>query len=267
MPIHPTAIIDPRADLHPIVEVGPYTIIGPHVRVDEGTRIGHHVTIEGPTSIGRDNIIHHYAVLGTESQDMKYRGEETFLDIGDRNIIREFVTINRGTEKGSYTRIGSDNRLLAYVHVAHNCTVGNRVVMSNVASLAGHVVVHDDAILGGLVAVHQFCRLGAHCLVGAGAKVVKDIPPCCMADGVPARLAGINTIGLRRRGWGSHEIRAIRRLYSRLFRREQNLAEALELVLAEEPSSPEERLFLDFIRASRRGIARTRRIDMRRQER
>jgi len=269
--IHPTALIDPSAELHPTVEIGPFTIVGPGVRIGRGTRVGGHATLMGPTEIGEMNVIHGYAVVGTDSQDMKFQGGQAYLRIGNRNVIREFVTINRATEDGTVTEVGDDNRLLAYTHVAHNCRVGNRVIMSNVASLAGHVVVEDDAVLGGLVAVHQFCRIGRHSLVGAGAKVVKDIPPYCVADGVPARLAGINAVGLRRRGFGSEDIDKLRRLYLGLFRSSGNLAASMadmeELLAGQIPAGTyhgPERVLLDFIRTSRRGVARVRRPEQKR---
>jgi UDP-N-acetylglucosamine acyltransferase len=261
--IHPTALVDPKAELADDVSVGAYAVIGADVQIGAGCQIGSHVIIEGPTTLGERNTVAHHAVLGSDSQDMKFSGGDTYLKIGDDNIIREFATINRATEPGTTTVIGNNNRLLSYIHVAHNCTLGDNIIMSNVASLAGHVVIQNNAVLGGLVAVHQHCRLGELCFVGAGAKVVKDVPPFCIVDGVPAKLAGLNRIGLRRHEWSSERIDQIQRLLVMLFRRRRNIKLALEQTLSEVKAdisaNGDQNLLLEFIKSSKRGVAPWRR--------
>ena len=200
--IHPTAIIDPRAELDSSVEVGAYSIIGPDVRIDAGTRIGSHVVIKGPTTIGKQNQIFQYSSLGEQPQDKKYRDEPTTLEIGDNNTIREFCTFNRGTiqDKGA-TRIGNDNWIMAYVHIAHDCQIGNHTIFANNSSLAGHVDVHDYAILGGFTLIHQFCKIGSHIITAVGSVVFKDIPPYVTAACYDAKPHGINRECLKRRGY------------------------------------------------------------------
>jgi UDP-N-acetylglucosamine acyltransferase len=257
MTIHPTAIISPGANLAPDVQVGPYAIIGEHVVIGSGSWIGPHAVIEGWTQIGRDNRIFQFASVGAIPQDLKFRGEESVLRIGDRNTIREFVTMHRGTaDGGGETVIGDDNLFMAYAHVAHDCRVGNRVILANGATLAGHVQVDDHAILGGLSAAHQFTRIGCHTMVSGGAMVVQDIPPYTIAQGDRARTIGLNLIGLQRRGFSEETIRGIKRAYKLIFRSGLRLEEALEKVASEVETSPELQGFVAFIRHSERGIAR-----------
>jgi len=253
--IHPTAIIDPAAELDEGVEVGPYAIIGPRVQIGGGSSVGPHVVLRGPTSIGRDNRIFQFASVGEDPQDKKYAGEETRLEIGDRNVIREFVTLHRGTaQDAGVTRIGNDNLFMAYVHVAHDCQIGDHVIMSNAASLAGHVLVGEWAILGGFVIVHQFCRIGAHCLAGGGSVVLQDIPPFILVSGHPARPRGINFEGLRRRNFEPEAIAAIKQAYRLLYKSRQRLEEALTAMRA--LSSPDVDRLADFVAASPRGFVR-----------
>lgn len=255
--IHPTAIIDPSAQLDENVAVGPYSIIGPQVKIGSGTRIGAHVVIECWTDIGRDNHIFQFASVGAGPQDLKYKGEETRLVIGDRNRIREFATLHRGTvDGGGITTIGSDNLLMAYSHVAHDCIVHNRVVMANAATLAGHVEVEDNAILGGLVAVHQFCRVGCHTMISGGSMIAQDIPPYTVAQGDRAKTIGLNLIGLKRRGFAEDTVRGLKQAYRLLFRAGLRMEEALSRIEQELAMTPELEHFLAFIKASQRGIAR-----------
>jgi UDP-N-acetylglucosamine acyltransferase len=253
--IHPTAIIDPAAELEAKVEVGPYAIIGPGVRIGRGTRIGPHVVLRGPTRIGRDNQIYQFASVGEAPQDKKYAGEETFLEIGDRNVVREFVTLHRGTIQDlGVTRIGSDNLFMAYVHVAHDCQVGDNVIMANAVTLAGHVKVEDWAILGGFTIIHQFCRIGAHCFSGGGSVVSQDIPPFVLVNGHPARPRGINSEGLRRRDFSPAAISAIKQGYRLLYKSRQRLEEALVAMRA--LGSPDVDRLADFVANSPRGFVR-----------
>lgn len=253
--IHSTAVIDPAAELDSDVEVGPYAVIGPGVKIGRGTRIGPHAVLRGLTEIGIENRIFQFASVGEDPQDMKYGGEETRLEIGDRNQIREFVTLHRGTaqDKG-VTRIGNDNLFMAYTHVAHDCSVGNRVVMANAASLAGHVQVDDWAILGGFTIVHQFCRIGAHCFAAMGSVVSQDVPPYMMISGHPAEPRGINAEGLRRRGFDSAAIAQIKSAFRTLYKSKLRLEQALEEMRA--MNNTEVDLLADFVAASPRGFVR-----------
>jgi UDP-N-acetylglucosamine acyltransferase len=255
--IHSTAIIHPTAQLDADVSVGPYSIIGEQVKIGAGTRVGAHVVIERWTEIGRDNHIFQFASVGAAPQDLKYKGEETWLVLGDRNRIREFATLHRGTpDGGGRTVVGSDNLFMAYSHVAHDCRVHNRVVMANAATLAGHVEVEDNAILGGLMAVHQFCRVGCHTMISGGAMITQDIPPYTIAQGDRAKTIGINLVGLKRRGFSEATIRGIKNAYRLMFRSGLRLEEALERIELEYGTIPEVRHFTTFIKASQRGIAR-----------
>ncbi len=255
--IHSTAIIHPGAILAEGVQIGPYAVIGDQVTIGSGTSIGAHAVIEGPTEIGRDNRIFQFASVGAAPQDLKYHGEKSSLKIGDRNTIREFVTMHRGTESGGFkTIVGNDNLFMAYSHVAHDCIVGNRVILANGATLAGHVVVDDFAILGGLSAVHQFSRVGCHVMISGGAMVTQDVPPYTMAQGDRARPIGLNLIGLGRRGFSEETIRGIKKAYKLIFRSGLRLEEALGRIDAELEETPELQVFTDFIRSSERGIAR-----------
>jgi len=255
--IHPKAIIDPRARLGTGVSVGPWCEIGADVEIGDDTAIAAHVVIKGPTRIGRGNRIFQFNSIGDDSQDKKYGGESTRLEIGDDNVIREFCTINRGTGLGGgVTRVGDNNWIMAYVHIAHDCQVGNGTVMANGTSLAGHVVVEDWVVFGGFTLVHQFCRIGAHSFTAAGSVLVKDLPPFVMVAGNTARPRSINTEGLRRRGFAPERIRALRRAYRLLYRKGLPLNSALaELVrLGEDWADISE--IVRFVRESSRGIVR-----------
>lgn len=251
------AIVDPKAIIGDNVEIGPWTIIGPDVEVGSGTWIASHVVIRGPTRIGRDNKIYQFATLGEGSPDKKYAGEPTRLEIGDRNIFRECCTIHRGTvQGGGVTRIGNDNLFMAYTHVAHDCIVGNEVVFSNNASIAGHVRVEDYACLGGMVGVHQFCALGAHSFAAGGSIIVKDVPPFVMVSGHPGEAHGLNTVGLERRGYSVSTIAALKRGYKIVFRQSLTLQEAIAELKTMVEETPEIQLLIDFLSNSTRGIIR-----------
>jgi len=253
--IHPTAVIDPAAELDAEVEVGPYSIIGPGVRVGRGTRVGPHVVIRGPTDMGRDNRIFQFASVGEDPQDKKYGGEPTRLTIGDRNVVREYATLHRGTAQDSgVTRIGSDNLFMAYVHVAHDCCIGDHVVMANAASLAGHIQVQDWATLGGFSIVHQYCRIGAHSFSAMGSVITKDVPPFVLVGGHPAEPRGINIEGLRRRGFDSSRIQRIKNAYRQLYLSGLKLDEALAAM--RNTAAPEVQLMADFVAVSERSIVR-----------
>lgn len=231
--IHPTAIVDPRAELDSDVEVGAYSVIGAQVRVGAGTRIGPHVVVEGRTTIGRGNRIFPFASIGGAPQDKKYGGEPTALEIGDGNTIRECVTINRGTAQDrGVTRVGNDAWIMAYVHIAHDCAIGDHVIIANSTNLAGHVEIGDWAILGGATQVHQFCKIGAHAMTGVSTVVLHDVPPYVMASGHSAEAHGINSEGLRRRGFDAGRINAIRRAYKLIYRSGSTMQQALDALRA-----------------------------------
>jgi UDP-N-acetylglucosamine acyltransferase len=255
--IHATALVDPGARLAPGVEVGAYTIIGADVEIAEGCRIGPHCVISGPSRIGRDNVIHSHATIGNDPQDKKYHGEPTELVIGDRNTIFEFTTISRGTsDGGGCTRIGDDNWIMAYVHIAHDCIVGNQCILANNASLAGHVTLQDWVILGGFTGIHQFCKIGAHAFIGMGSLINADVLPFVMVADRYAEARGINSEGLKRRGFDNERIAAIKRAYRTLFVSGKPLADA-KLELAEGAATSEDvRQMLAFIEASTRGLLR-----------
>lgn len=255
--IHATAIVHPGARIAPGVEIGPYALIGEHVSLGEGTTVGPHAVIEGWTDIGKDNRIFQFASVGAAPQDLKFHGEKSFLRIGDRNMVREFVTLHRGTESGGgETIIGNDNLFMAYSHVAHDCVVGNRVILANGATLAGHVQVDDFAILGGLSAVHQFTRVGTHVMVSGGSMVAQDIPPYTIAQGDRAKTVGLNLVGLKRRGFTEEVLRDIKKAYKIIFRSGLRQEEALQKIAEELSMGPELALFVDFIKNSQRGVAR-----------
>lgn len=259
--IHPTAIVDPRAALDSSVDIGAYAVIGPQVRIGAGSRVGPHVVIDGDTTIGRDNTFFQFCSVGAPPQDKKYGGEPTRLEIGDRNTIREFVTINLGTvQDGGVTRLGNDNWIMAYVHIAHDCQLGSNITMSNNTTLGGHVVVGDWAVLGGFTTVHQFCHIGAYAMTAFTAAVSQDVPPFVTAAGNRAAPAGINSVGLQRRGFSSAQIMAIKRGYRLLYRANLPLEEAKKALLAEEQKSLEAaaylRLLREFVESSGRGIIR-----------
>ncbi len=255
--IHPQAIIDPSARLGENVHVGPFSVIGAGVEIGDGSWVGPHVVINGPTRIGRQNRIFQFASLGEAPQDLKYAGEPTRLEIGDRNIVREYCTFSRGTVAGGgLTHIGDDNLFMAYVHVAHDCHVGNKTVFANCASLAGHVSVGDYAILGGFTGIHQFCRVGAHCMTGIATITFKDVPPFILASGNTARPYGLNLRGLKRRGFSEAAIDALRRAYKVIYRSGLKLDQALERLDSMAQEHEEVRHLADFIRQSQRGIIR-----------
>ena len=251
--IHPTAIIDTSARIGADVTIGPYCIIGADVEIGEGSWLQHHVTVMGPTKVGKRNQFYAYGSIGQRTQDLKYAAEPTYLEIGDDNTFREFCSVHRATSPGEKTIIGSHNNFLSYVHIAHDCVVGNHVIFSNNGTLAGHVRVEDHVILGGLSAVHQFCRLGTRSIIGGCAKVVQDVPPFCTADGNPARTRGLNIIGLKRAGFSREQMRALREAYRKVYRSGLNNAQAVEL-LRGMPLTPEATLFTDFVASTQRGI-------------
>ena len=254
--IHPTAIIDPEARVADDVEIGPYSIIGPDVVIGPGCIIAPHVVIKGPTVIGARNRIFQFATIGEDCQDLKYHGEKTRLEIGDENTFREGVTVHRGTvQDQGLTRIGSHNLFMAYSHVAHDCVIGNYCIMANQATLGGHVTIGDHAILGGLAAVHQFCHVGAHAMCGGGSIITKDIAAFVMVNGNPAHTHGINAEGLRRRGYSSEAISALRDAYKRVFRGKHTLSEAIT-DLQKEDTLPEVDAFIASLTASTRGLTR-----------
>ena len=255
--IHATAIVDPAARIGAGVAIGAYSVIGADVEIGDGTTIGPHVVVSGTTRIGRDNRIFQFASIGADPQDKKYGGEKSELVIGDRNVIREFTTLNRGTgEGGGATRIGNDNWIMAYVHVAHDCVVGNHTIFSNNATLAGHVTIGDYAILSGFAGVHQFCRIGAHAMLSATAKLVQDLPPFFIADGTPAVIRAFNKVGLERRGYTPEQLERVKQIYRVLYRDGLNRSQALEkLRVHASANSAEFRLMLAFAEKSERGIA------------
>lgn len=253
--IHPSAVIDPRANLDSSVEVGPFAVIGPDVEIDAGTRIGPHAVVRGPCRIGRDNRIFQFASVGEDPQDKKYRGEPTRLEIGDRNQVREFVTLHRGTAQDEgLTRIGNDNLFMAYTHVAHDCRIGNEVIMANAASLGGHVEIQDWAILGGFTIVHQFCRIGAHAFCAMGSVLTRDVPPYVLVGGHPAEPHGINSEGLRRRNFSAESLRALKLAYRLLYLSKLGREAALARIRELGQAHPELLQLADFIVASKRGI-------------
>ncbi len=257
MSIHPTAIVHEGAKLAPGVSVGPYSVIGEHVEIGEGTVIGPHVVIDGHTAIGRDNRIFQFSSLGEVPQDKKYDGEPTRLEIGDRNVIREFCTFNCGTvQDAGATRVGNDNWIMAYVHLAHDCQVGNNTIFANNAQLAGHVQVGDFAILGGFTVVHQFVHIGAHAITAMGTIVLQDIPPYVTAAGNTAKPYGLNTEGLKRRGFGSDTLAGLKRAYKTLYKSGLTLEQAKLSLKDQLADCPEIQPMLEFLEASGRGIIR-----------
>jgi len=255
--IHPTAQVAPGVELGDGVEVGAYAVIGPDVQGGASTRIGPHAVIQGPTRIGADNAIFPFASVGSAPQDKKYRGEPTRLEIGDRNVIRECVTLNRGTTKDQgVTRIGSDNLFMAYAHVAHDCQVGNQCVLANNATLGGHVHLGDWVIMGGLSAVHQFCKVGAHAFIANNAAVTRDVPPYVMTVGQPAAAHSVNAEGLKRRGFTPEQIRNIRNAFRLLYRSGLKLADATAQLEALAREQPELGLIVEFLPTSTRSIVR-----------
>ena len=255
--IHPTAVIHAKARLDDSVTVGPYSVIGPDVEIGAGTRIGPHVLIGGPTTIGKDNRIIGACSLGGQPQDKKFADEPTRLEIGDRNTFFEYCTVNRGTAQDlGYTRIGSDGWFMSYTHIAHDCVIGDNVIMANCATLAGHVFVHDWAILGGFSKVHQFCRIGAHSFCGMNVDLTRDVPPFVMVAGTPPAPYGINAEGLRRRGFGADDIAALKRAYKTLYRSGLTLEEARAAIARQRAECAAVAPLADFLAVPGRGIVR-----------
>jgi len=256
--IHPTAIIDPEAEIGEGVDIGPYSVIEKGVSIDEGTKIGPHVVIREGTQIGKGCQIFQFASIGEAPQFLGYKGEKTFLQIGDQNIIREFVTLHRGTVKGGgKTVIGNESFFMAYSHVAHDCQIGNQVILANGATLAGHILIEDYATVGGLAAIHQFCRVGTHAFIGGVSGVLLDIPPYTKAQGDRAKLFGLNTIGLKRAKFSQETLKALKKAYRIIFRSSLTLEKAIKRLGEDEISqTPEVQHLLDFIQHSKRGITR-----------
>jgi UDP-N-acetylglucosamine acyltransferase len=254
--IHPTAVIDPSARIGAGCEIGPYCVIGADVEIGEGCSLLHHVSLQGPSRFGKGNVFFPFSTLGQRTQDLKYEGEPTHLIVGDGNSFREFVTVHRGTAPGSSTRIGNRGYFLAYVHIAHDCVVGDEVIFSNNGTLAGHVEVGDFAVLGGLTAVHQFCRIGAHAMTGGCSKIVQDVPPYMLADGNPAKVRSYNKVGMERRRFSEQTMRAVREAYRIIYRLSLNLPQAIEAIRADLPELPEIEQILEFVACSPRGIIR-----------
>jgi len=255
--VHPTAIVSPQTQLADGVVIGPYAVVGPRVSIGTGTTIGAHAVVEGNTTIGEHNRIFQFASVGAIPQDLKYRGEETVLVIGDRNTIREFATLHLGTAGGGgVTRVGNDNLLMNYTHVAHDSLIGNGNVLANGAQLAGHITVEDFAVIGAMVGIHQFVRIGESALLGAGSMVSQDVPPFCNATGDRARLYGLNTVGLRRRGFSSELITTLKRAYRTLFQTGLRTREAIRKVREDQPGIAEVERFVAFIEQSERGVCR-----------
>lgn len=253
--IHNTAVIDPSAKIGKDVHIGPYSVIGADVEIGDATWIGPHVVINGPTKIGRENRIYQFSSIGEITQDLKYNGERTYLEIGDHNIIREFCTVNRGSiQDKAITKIGNHNLLMAYVHIAHDCVVGNHVVFSNNASLAGHVHIEDHVVLGGFSGVFQFCRVGAHSFIATNSVVIKDVPPFVKVSGYYAKPFGLNTVGLQRRGFTNEIISELKRAYRIVYRNGLTVTSALEEL--KNMLSPEVQTLAQFIESSSAGIVR-----------
>ena len=256
MSIHPTAIVDKKTRLADDVKVGPYAIIGPNVEIGKSTEIGAHAVVDGYTTIGEGCRIFTGACVGTAPQDLKYKGEKSFLKIGNNNIIREYVTMNPGTDEGGVTSVGDGNLLMAYSHVAHDCKIGNSCVIANTGTLAGHVSLEDKVIIGGLAAIHQFVRIGKLSIIGGCSKIVKDIPPFSMCDGHPAKVYGLNLIGLKRAGITKEAISLLNKAFKILFYSGLSVRNALDNTREAVESCAEVEYLLDFVKASERGVCR-----------
>jgi UDP-N-acetylglucosamine acyltransferase len=254
--IHPTAIVDPGVEIGAGTVVGPYSVVGPDVSVGEGCWLQHHVTLMGPARIGARNKFYAYCSIGQQTQDLKYQGEPTYLEIGADNTFREFVTVSRSTANTGKTHVGDGGNFLAYSHIGHDCTVGNMVVFSNNGTLAGHVQVGDHAIIGGLTAVHQFCRIGRFAITGGCSKIVQDVPPFMIADGNPAKVRGINLVALERNNFSAESVRLIKEAFRLIYRSKYNTRQALEAISKELPATEEITQITEFIQASERGIIR-----------
>lgn len=256
--IHPTAIVSPLAKLGARVRIGPYCVVGAHVELDDDCVLHSHVVVEGPSRFGKSNEFFPFSAIGGKTQDLKYQGEPTYLEVGDRNVFREYCSIHRGTHEATPTRIGSFNLFLAGSHVAHDCQLGDHIILSGSAGLAGHVIVEDHAIISGFSAAHQFCRIGCHSIIGGLAKVVQDVPPYTIVDGNPAGIRGLNIIGLQRRGFPEEDIKALKSAYKKLFlKKDINLSQAISsLKASHEADTPHVAHLIRFIESSDRGISR-----------
>jgi UDP-N-acetylglucosamine acyltransferase len=254
--IHPSAIVDGRAEIGGGTIVGPYCVIGAEVALGQDCWLQHHVTLSGPTRAGTRNKFYAYCSIGQQTQDLKYQGEPTYLDIGDENTFREFVTINRSTTSEGKTRVGSRGNFLAYSHIGHDCTVGDEVVFSNNGTLAGHVQVGNHAVMGGLTAVHQFCRIGRFAIMGGCSKIVQDVPPFMIADGNPAEIRGVNLVGLERQGFTPESVKWIKEAFRLIYRSKYNTRQAMEAIRKELPQNEEITQIIEFIGQSERGIIR-----------
>jgi len=254
--IHPTAIVDPKAELGAETIVGPYSIVGSEVVLGQGCWLQHHVTLCGPLRAGAKNKFYAYCSIGQQTQDLKYAGEPTYLEIGDENTFREFCTVNRSTKADGKTRVGHRGNFLAYSHIGHDCTVGDSVVFSNNGTLAGHVEVGDHAVMGGLTAVHQFCRIGRFAITGGCSKIVQDVPPFLIADGNPAEIRGVNLVGLERAGLPPESIKAIKEAFRLIYRSKLNTRQAIEAVRNQIEPREEITQLIEFIEKSERGIIR-----------
>ncbi|MGI8956802.1 MAG: acyl-ACP--UDP-N-acetylglucosamine O-acyltransferase [Chthoniobacterales bacterium] len=254
--VHPTAIVDPAAELGPGTMVGPYCMVAAGVSLGANCWLQHHVTLEGPLTAGKANKFYAYCSIGQQTQDLKYRGEPTYLEIGDENVFREFVTINRSTAETGTTRVGSSGNFLAYSHIGHDCSVGDAVIFSNNGTLAGHVQVGDHAVIGGLTAVHQFCRIGRFAITGGCSKIVQDVPPFMIADGNPAEVRGINQVGLERAGFAPEKIKPVKEAFRVIYRGKMNTAQAVQALREKFGASEEVQSIVRFIEETERGIIR-----------
>jgi len=257
MPIHPNALISPKAKLAEDVSVGPFSVIGDSVSIGAGTKIASHCVLEGNTTLGKNCEVFTGAVIGSRPQDLKFKGEKVFLEIGDNNIIREYCTLNPGTGEGAKTIVGSDNLLMAYTHIAHDCQVGNGCVLANNCTLAGHVTIEDKAVIGGIVAIHQFVRVGTLSIIGGCSKVVQDIPPYSTCDGHPARVYGLNLIGLRRKKIPASSIKALAFAFKTIFNSGLLVKNALQQLKAQADNTEEVAYLIDFINKTERGLTRS----------
>jgi len=254
--IHPTAIVDAKVEIGAGTIIGPYCIIGAEVVLGPNCWLQHHVTLAGPMRAGAGNKFYAYCSIGQQTQDLKYQGEPTYLEIGDENTFREFVTVNRSTTSEGKTRAGHGGNFLAYIHIGHDCTVGNGVVFSNNGTLAGHVQVGDYAVMGGLTAVHQFCRIGRFAITGGCSKIVQDVPPFMIADGNPAEIRGVNLVGLERKGFPAEDVKLIKEAFRIIYRSKYNTAQAIEAIRKELAASEAVEQIVEFIEKSQRGITR-----------
>lgn len=254
--IHPTAIIHPSAGIGEGVRIGPYSVIGEHVVLGDGCVVGSSVLLDGWTTIGRRNTIFHGASIGTAPQDLKYKGDISYVEIGDDNTIREFVTVNCATNAGEKTVVGSGCLLMAYAHVAHNCNLGNEVILANAVNLAGHVEIQDYATVGGVSCVHQFVRIGTHAFIGGGSRIEQDVPPYIKVAGNPPKVYGINSIGLDRRGISPERKMMIKKIYKTIYRNKLNVSQVLEQLKNGEFADPDRAIFVDFLESSDRGITK-----------